>query len=159
MTDAELQEWLNTKKCAVTSTLVREESIRLYSLDWTALQAGTYVFLFLNEDSASADVSFSPQTIYPVETAYTIYSLTTGTITTSQKIPTPNEQLPMLLLICVTAGVIGLELWRIRRPKPKRRNNAILQTTCRNCRFYNPATNSFCGKCGSPLEDTTHVYE
>lgn len=161
MTDAELQDWLNTNRCPVTNTLVRQETTQSFNLDWTAPQAGKYAFLFLDEESATANVSFSPQTSYPVETQYTIYSLATRTITTSHAIHTPNEQLPILVLMCVTLGIFGLEVWRIRRSKPhkRRRDIAIPQTTCSHCRFHNPATNGYCGNCGSRLEDTTHVYE
>lgn len=160
MTYAELQDWLNTNRCPVTNALVRQESTQSFNLDWTAPRAGTYAFLFLNEQSATANVSFSPQTSYPVETHYTIYSLATRTTTTSHAIHTPNEQLPILVLICVTLGIFGLEVWRIRRSKAHKRRHdiAILQATCAHCKFLNPATNGFCGKCGASLEDTTHVY-
>jgi hypothetical protein len=161
MTDAQLQDWINTNRCPVTSALVRQENIQSYDLDWSSSQDGRYAFVFLNENSASANVSFSPQTIYSAETYYTIYSLTSSTITTSHEIPSPDKQLPVLVLICLTLGLLGLEVWRIRRPRPRRqqRKNAIPQATCPNCGFVTPETNDFCGKCGSSLADTTRVYE
>jgi ribosomal protein L40E len=142
MNETQLQDWLSTHLCPVTSTLVRDENIQSYNLDWTSPQNGTYAFVFLNENYTAANVSFSPHTIYPVETYYMIYS--TSTIVTSNTISTFNDQL-LLLLTTIFVVIVGLEIRSRIESKTKKSGKNF----CVECGSELPLKSKFCNNCGT----------
>jgi hypothetical protein len=118
---------------------------------------GSYDFMFLNENTAKAVVSFLPQATYPATHYYTIYSISTATLVTSHTVPAPLNEYLLIALIPIGLAVFGVELWRTTRNKDKRRES-LREDACPHCGEMNPSGNSFCGRCGSSL-DATQIYD
>lgn len=164
MTEAAYQNWVASKSCPVHKPLVASADSKSYALDWTAPQDGSYEFMFLNENVAQVSVTFVPQTTQIKTESYTIYSLSSQTLISSQTFTVSLvtfDQTSLIIITPVLVAIIAIEMWRtMRQPhgQPKRRRSSS-RISCPKCGSINPRDNNFCGNCAAAISDATRVYE
>lgn len=179
MSEDSFKKWLTQRLCAVkVDTYVKKEGIISYSADFVAPTDGQYEFLFVNDASSTANISFDAGTSAAVTTeastiisyaAQTYVVTSTGStvqshteaVTQSQGFSLEGNSLLILAVVAVLI-IVGVAVMFGMRGRKTTGPKAVTQVQpptpaptapmfCAKCRSAIPRDSKFCQECGTPV--------